>query len=41
MIRCGPVAEKTKGLAVKNPILLFGRGPNRVMEMACFDVNVQ
>ena len=23
------------------PTLLFGRGPNRVMETACFDANVQ
>ena len=22
-------------------VLLFGRGPNRVMETACFDANVQ
>ena len=24
-----------------SPIVLFGRGPNRVMETACFDANVQ
>ena len=32
---------KTVLIFIVSVSLLFGRGPNRVMETACFDANVQ
>ena len=35
------VAFSQKNIIFSEKIFLFGRGPNRVMETACFDANVQ